>query len=104
MPEVTVPEILKAEATSALRRLDLHGTLARHVALRAIDRIGRLHVHTYPFDALLARIWELRSALTVYDAWDVALAEKLGTTLFTADERLTNEPGPRCDITVVTAA
>jgi predicted nucleic acid-binding protein len=53
---------------------------------------------------LLARCWELRDNLTVYDASYVALAEALDATLLTGDERLARAPGPQCRIEVLRAA
>jgi predicted nucleic acid-binding protein len=50
----------------------------------------------YPFEPFIDRAWELRDNLTVYDAWCVALAERLGTDFVTADERIVGAPGPRC--------
>jgi predicted nucleic acid-binding protein len=47
---------------------------------------------------MLRRCWELRDNATVYDAAYVALAEHLGVTLVTADRRLTEAPGPRCEV------
>jgi len=52
----------------------------------------------YPFEPFAARIWDLRESMTVYDAWYVALAERLGTELVTADRRLAAAPGPRCPV------
>ena len=49
-------------------------------------------------DPLLARCWELRDSLTVYDAAYVALAEALDTRLLTGDRRLSRAAGPRCPI------
>ena len=95
------PQILKAESASALRRMEHRGVITPHRARWALESVRRLPMRSHPIDALLARIWELRDTLTVYDAWYVALAEKLGTTLFTADQHLANAPGPRCDITTV---
>ena len=42
------------------------------------------------------RIWGLRSNLTSYDAWYVALAEGLDCPLATLDRTLTRAPGPKC--------
>ena len=50
---------------------------------------------------LLARCWELRANVTVYDAAYVALAEALDTTLLTGDVRLTRATGPRCRMEVL---
>jgi predicted nucleic acid-binding protein len=36
--------------------------------------------------------------MTVYDAWYVALAERLETELVTADVRLAKAKGPRCAV------
>jgi len=51
-----------------------------------------------PHRQLLARCWELEDDLSVYDAAYVALAETLGVVLLTADVRLAQAPGPRCEI------
>ena len=98
------PQILKAESASALRSMELRGATTAHRARWALESVRRLPTRAHPIEPLLGRIWELRSTLTVYDAWYVALAERLATSLFTADERLANAPGPRCEITLVTGA
>gem|GEM_PF-5457157 len=41
---------------------------------------------------------ELGGTSTAYDAAYVALAEVLGCELLTADQRLSQAPGPRCPI------
>jgi len=46
----------------------------------------------------MSRIWELRDNHTPYDAAYVALAEALETCLLTADRRLAQAPGARCEI------
>lgn len=56
--------------------------------------------HLMPVDVAFApladRIWELRSNVTAYDAWYVALAETLDLSLATLDLRLAQAPGTRC--------
>ena len=52
----------------------------------------------YPHDPFLLRIWELRYNVTAYDAAYIALAEALGATLLTRDERLANASGHRATI------
>ncbi len=52
---------------------------------------------------LLARCWELRDNLTIYDASYVALAEALDVTLLTGDGRLARAPGPRCRVETLRA-
>ena len=60
-----------------------------------------LQLDRVPHRLLVARCWELRHNLSVYDASYVAVAEALGATLLTADMRLANAPGSRCPIEVV---
>jgi predicted nucleic acid-binding protein len=102
-PILQAPAILKAETTSGLRGLEARGELSPLRALTALDQVRRLDVRSYPISPFLGRIWELRSTLSVYDAWYVALAEELGTDLITADARLATAPGPRCSIDLVGA-
>jgi predicted nucleic acid-binding protein len=97
-----VPEIFPSEVASGLRGLLLGGELTGAVARRALTHLGEVHIQRYPIDPFLDRIWELRNTLTVYDAFYVALAESLGTTLVTADRRLAEAAGARCDVTLVT--
>lgn len=63
--------------------------------------IPRLTINTYPIDALVPRVWELRQNLSVYDAWYVALAEALDTTLVTTDGRLARSPSVTCDVDLI---
>jgi predicted nucleic acid-binding protein len=48
------------------------------------------------FSPFAARAWELRSKVTSYDAWYVAVAEELDLSLATLDRRLAAASGPRC--------
>ncbi|MEA2009635.1 MAG: type II toxin-antitoxin system VapC family toxin [Actinomycetota bacterium] len=97
------PTILRAEVLSALRSLTLRGVIPETRGLRAIDRLRRLSVVGFPIEPLMGRIWELRSTISVYDAWYVALAERLSTTLVTTDRRLAGANGPRCEIELIEA-
>jgi predicted nucleic acid-binding protein len=56
-----------------------------------------LHIELLPFDPLAKRIWELRHAVTSYDAWYVAAAEALGLPLATLDKRLSKAKGLKCE-------
>lgn len=93
---LAVPAIFGAEATSALRGLVQRGQLSLARAVTAVRQVRTARTVQYQFEPFADRVWELRSNLTVYDAWYVALAEWLGAELITADERLANAPGPRC--------
>jgi len=58
-------------------------------------------VTPYPIEPMMGRVWELRSTVSVYDAWYVALAERLSTTLVTTGRRLASANGLRCQIEIV---
>jgi predicted nucleic acid-binding protein len=93
-----VPAIFGAEATSALRALVRRGELSPIRAAAAVEQIRVARTIQYPFEPFSRRAWALRSNLTVYDAWYVALAEWLETDLLTADEGLSNAAGVRCPV------
>lgn len=97
-PLLHVPAIMTVEVTSALRSRVRRGVLDAHVAGLAAERAVSLRTRDDTFAPLLARVWELRDAVTAYDAWWVALAEALKADLVTADERLRRASGPRCRV------
>lgn len=98
LTELQVPAIFTAEVTSALRGLELARNLSPVRAVTALDQILSMKVISYPFEPFAKRIWELRRNITVYDAWYVALAERLGTEFVTADKRLAGSIGARCPV------
>ncbi|MGH7868477.1 MAG: type II toxin-antitoxin system VapC family toxin, partial [Candidatus Dormibacteraceae bacterium] len=55
----------------------------------------------HPLMPLLDRVWELRENLTAYDAAYVALAERLGVSLLTADTGIARAPKIRCKVNLV---
>lgn len=57
-----------------------------------------LPVELFGHAPLARRAWELRSAVTAYDACYVALAEALEAPLATLDQRLARAPGLRCQL------
>lgn len=58
--------------------------------------LASLRLELFAYSVCAPRVWELRSNLTAYDAWYVALAEMLGATLATLDTRLSRAAGTRC--------
>jgi len=72
----------------------------RRAALALAD-LAALPLQRAPHRALLARCWELRDNLTVYDASYAALAEALEVTLLTGDGRLARAPGLRCHVEIL---
>ena len=93
-----LPSMAGAEITSALRSMVLRSVLSAGDARVAAVRASRLRARRYPFEPFLARVWDLRDNVTVYDAWYVALAESLDAPLVTADDRLRRADGPRCAV------
>ena len=95
---LSAPELVDLEVTSVLRRQVHSGaTDPRRAALALADLVA-LPLRRAPHRPLLARCWELRDNLTVYDASYVALAEVLDVTLLTGDGRLAGAPGLWCDV------
>lgn len=97
------PELLDLEVGSVLRRLVLSGQLDRERAGRAVHDLRDMPLQRVRHTVLLKRCWELRDAVSFYDASYVALAELLDAPLLTADARLARAPGVRCQVDLVTA-
>ena len=98
------PSVFPAEVTSALRRLLLSGQIREFVATSGRRRLESLPTQLHPFGPYAERIWELRDNLTVYDAWYVAIAERLRQPLVTADAGILTAPGLRCELIDARAA
>lgn len=95
-------ELLDLEVVSALRRLCAAGTLTAERAEAAVIDLRDLRVQRVSHRPLLARCWELRKNVTVYDAAYIALAESLDASLLTADRRLLDAPGAQCGFELAT--
>jgi predicted nucleic acid-binding protein len=98
---LVAPELLDLEVVSALRRLVGSKQLDTSRGEAALDDLIDLPVVRARHAPLLARCWELRENLTVYDAAYVTLAEVLGVRLLTGDTRLAGAPGVRCEVELV---
>ena len=98
--ELAVPDLLRIEVTSVLRRQLGAGAIDHTQAVGALDDLLALPLVVYPTAPLLRRAWALRDNLTAHDACYVALAELLDCTLLTADVRLSRAPGIRCTVQV----
>ncbi len=64
-------------------------------------RLRRIRTVQYALEPFADRVWALHANLTVYDAWYVALAERLGMDLLTSDRRLASAQGPRCRVRAI---
>ncbi len=91
------PELVRAEATNILRRLERAKLISTPEANSAQDDLVQLDVELFVFEPFANRIWELRHNVTSYGAWYVALAEALELPLATLDEPLTKSNGVTCE-------
>jgi predicted nucleic acid-binding protein len=96
------PELLDLEVASVWRRAVRAGRMSEMRGSQALADLAALPLARAPHAPLIPRIWELRDNLTVYDAAYVALAEALGAPLLTADRKLTQATGTRCEFALVT--
>ena len=94
--QVVAPHLLPAEVANVLRRSILAGQVSSEVASLAHADLLDWPMALFPYSPFAARIWELRTNLTAYDAWYVALAEQLAVPLATLDRRLADASGPQC--------
>jgi predicted nucleic acid-binding protein len=98
---VAAPHLLDVEVLQVLRRYSLTGDIDDERGREAVEDLNDLPITRYPHDPLLSRIWELRNNVTAYDAAYIALAEALGATLLTRDEKLAATPGHGAAIELV---
>ena len=91
-----VPAVFPAEVTSGLRGLVIRRAITPESASDARQRLRKARLRLHPFRYYAERVWELRNNLSVYDAWYVALAERLEQPLITRDAAILRAPGLRC--------
>jgi predicted nucleic acid-binding protein len=97
------PHLIDAEVIGVIRAHHLRGLIDATTASQAVDDLRGWPGERYRHRTLLARAWELRHSVRIWDALYVALAEVLQAELITLDERLASADGPRCPIRVVAA-
>jgi predicted nucleic acid-binding protein len=98
--EWAAPEHWKAEVFSVLRGLVLDGKITQGYGERAVARLPGLGVDHVSLDSLLVSMWQMRAAISGYDAAYVALAQARDLTLVTADARLARAAVPYCRVEV----
>ena len=94
--DLAVPHLMPVEVANTLRRGTMAGDLSTDAASMAHDDLMGLRVALYPYHPFASRVWDLRSNVTAYDAWNVALAESLVSPLATVDQRLSLAAGCKC--------
>lgn len=98
--DLAAPHLMPAEVSNILRRASSRGEISDDTASLAHADLLALRVAYFPYAPFARRVWELRTNLTAYDAWYVALAETLEARLATLDARLSRAAGPRCGFVV----
>jgi predicted nucleic acid-binding protein len=86
--DLHVPALCDVEVSAALRRALLLGAVDELRALEAIDDYLVLPLTTHGHRPLVHRMLALRQNFTAYDSTYVALAERIGAVLLTADRGL----------------
>jgi predicted nucleic acid-binding protein len=87
-PELHVPEHFHVELLSVLRRYSIRGELRERRAAESLAALADLRAVRYPVLELADAIWDMRAALTAYDAAYLALARRLDVGLITLDQGL----------------
>jgi len=101
--ELVAPALIDLEVASVWRGLVRGGQLSSPRVAQALDDLRDLPLERVDHRLLIARCWELRDNLTIYDAAYVAVAEALDAPLLTADKRLSRATGPRCAFELIAA-
>jgi predicted nucleic acid-binding protein len=95
------PHLLDIEITRVLRRLAQRNEISVARAEQAFDDWQNLVFERHEHQSLVPRIWQLRDALTAYDAAYVALAEALDAPLLTCDAKMAGARGHGATIELV---
>jgi len=98
---LAAPELVDLEVAAVFRKLCAAQRFDVQRANQALSDLYDLRLDRVPHRQLIARCWELRSNVTLYDASYIAVAELFGAVLLTADVRLAKVPGARCEVEVL---
>jgi predicted nucleic acid-binding protein len=102
--DIHVPHLIDVEVIHALRRLVGRGALSEDRAADARSDFAALALVRYPHHPLADRMWDLRHAISAYDAAFVALAEALDVPLITCDGHLSRARGHHARVELFGAA
>jgi predicted nucleic acid-binding protein len=93
---LAAPHSMPVEVANVLRRTVTARQISADIGALAHASLIALRVELFAYEPFADRVWDLRSNLTCYDAWYVAVAEALEVPLVTLDRRLAASAGPRC--------
>lgn len=94
--DLAAPSLFRYEVTNGLYRLARAGSLTTELAGAALAKALAFPIRLFDDPELHPRAFELSRQYRLpaaYDAHYLALAERLGAELFTADQRLANAVG-----------
>jgi len=94
---LAAPILVFVESVNVLRRLERSEEISSLEANSAHRDLLQLDIEQFPYEPFAPRVWELRDNVSSYDAWYVALAEALASSLATLDRRLCRANGPTCE-------
>lgn len=97
-PHWSAPEHLVVEVFSAIRGRWLGHEISEQRANDALTALGSATIDLVATTPLLGRMWQLGRHVTGYDAAYLALAETFACALVTADARVAQVPGLRCEV------
>jgi predicted nucleic acid-binding protein len=95
--DLVAPHLMPVEVTSALRNAERRELVTPEQAALTHEDLVDLDVEFHPFDPFASRVWALRHTVSPYDAWYIALAERLDAPLATLDRRLARTADARCE-------
>lgn len=98
--EGAAPELVDIEAASTIRRMVLSGLMPAEEGSEVLHDVSETPISRTSHRPLITRVWELRHAISAYDAAYVALAEQLDVPLLTCDARLGRSNGHQAEIVV----
>jgi predicted nucleic acid-binding protein len=98
---MVAPDLVNVEVLGALRRLVATDAITVDAAAQAVARLRAAPIRRVGTSTLVDAVWALRANLTAPDATYVALADRLGAALLTADRRLAGAPLPAVPVIVL---
>jgi predicted nucleic acid-binding protein len=99
--QLWAPDLIFPESLSALRKLVTRRSIDARAGERAVSYLTRLPISATGTAGLVREAWDLRGAITVYDACYVVLARRLRAPLVTADRKLARAMSRRADVVLL---
>jgi predicted nucleic acid-binding protein len=98
--DLVAPHLIDVEVMGVVRRRRLANELDDTSARQALMDLAAWSGERFPHAPFIGRAWQLRENVRTWDAFYVALAERLDAPLLTLDTRLARASGIRCEVIV----